>query len=132
MENNNQEPYLNDETYSSNKSSENQSHGIEIESNSNGTTKKLKLDLEIDASAKDLGSNPYVKWIHLARTLDAWRPFPRMFIVLYLYMIYRVIEWYIALPDPSMEQSALISVVVGAGAGWFGLYVGSGSKPPKE
>ena len=26
------------------------------------------------------------------------------------------------------EQSGLISILVGAGAAWFGLYVGSGSK----
>ena len=26
------------------------------------------------------------------------------------------------LPDPTMEQSGLISIVVGAGAAWFGLY----------
>ena len=27
-----------------------------------------------------------------------------------------------ALPEPSFEQSGLISIVVGAGAAWFGLY----------
>jgi len=31
------------------------------------------------------------------------------------------------LPDPSMAQSGFVSIVVGAGAAWFGLYVG-GSK----
>jgi len=28
--------------------------------------------------------------------------------------------------DPTMEQSGLVSIVVGAGAAWFGLYTGSG------
>jgi len=28
------------------------------------------------------------------------------------------------LPEPTNAQSAFVSVVVGAGAGWFGLYVG--------
>ena len=32
------------------------------------------------------------------------------------------------LPDPTNAQSAFVSVVVGAGAAWFGLYVG-GTKP---
>jgi hypothetical protein len=32
------------------------------------------------------------------------------------------------LEDPSMEQSGLISVVVGAGAAWFGLYTGTSKK----
>lgn len=108
------------------------SHDIVIETGENGTTKKIKLDLEIDTTAKDLGPNPFVKWIHLARAIDAWRPFPRLFITVYIYIVYRVIEWYIALPDPTMEQSGLISVVVGAGAAWFGLYVGSGSRGRSE
>ena len=29
------------------------------------------------------------------------------------------------LPEPSMEQSGLISILVGAGAAWFGLYTNS-------
>ena len=28
-------------------------------------------------------------------------------------------------PDPTMEQSGLVSIVVGAGAAWFGLYAGT-------
>ena len=33
-----------------------------------------------------------------------------------------------ALGNPSMEQSGLISILVGAGAAWFGLYVNSAAK----
>ena len=29
------------------------------------------------------------------------------------------------LPEPTFEQSGLISIVVGAGAAWFGLYTNS-------
>ena len=38
------------------------------------------------------------------------------------------------LPDPTNAQSAFVSVIVGAGAAWFGLYVGgtSQSKPEKK
>jgi hypothetical protein len=118
--------------YSPSVDNNNDSHNIVIENGENGVTKKVKLDLEIDTTAKDLGPNPYVKWIHLAKAIDSWRPFPRLFIILYMYMVYRVIEWYLLLPDPTMEQSGLISVVVGAGAAWFGLYVGSGGRTPKE
>ena len=35
--------------------------------------------------------------------------------------------WFMGLPAPTMEQSALISVIVGAGAAWFGLYANTGS-----
>jgi len=32
------------------------------------------------------------------------------------------------IPNPTMEQSGLVSIVVGAGAAWFGLYTGSRAK----
>ena len=32
-----------------------------------------------------------------------------------------------AMPDPTNAQSAFVSVIVGAGAGWFAVYVGRGS-----
>lgn len=71
--------------------------------------------------------NPYQNWIDLARAVDAWRPWPRLFISIYIYILYRTIEWFLALPSPTMEQAGLISVVTGIGAAWFGLYVKSGS-----
>ena len=33
--------------------------------------------------------------------------------------------WFMELPEPSLEQSGLISIIVGAGAAWFGLYAGT-------
>jgi len=98
---------------------------VVVPASSTGATKKVKLDLEVDTSVKDLGPNPYVKIIHLARAVDAWRIFPRIFLTTYIYLLYKTVIWYMELPDPSMEQSGLISVVVGAGAAWFGLYTGS-------
>jgi hypothetical protein len=35
------------------------------------------------------------------------------------------------LESPNLEQSGLVSIVVGAGAAWFGLYVGSGTNKGK-
>jgi len=35
------------------------------------------------------------------------------------------------LENPSLEQSGLISIIVGAGAAWFGLYTGSRAKSSK-
>ena len=99
------------------------SHDVEVVTN--GGTKKVKLDLEVDTSVKDLGPNPYAKVIHMARAVDAWRIFPRLFLTVYIILLYRTVMWYMELDAPSMEQSGLISVVVGAGAAWFGLYTGS-------
>jgi len=88
-------------------------------------TKRVKLDLEVDASAKDLGVNPYAKWIHLAHAVDSWRIFPRIFILTYIVLLHKSVLWYMDLANPTLEQSGLISIVVGAGAAWFGLYTGS-------
>ena len=89
---------------------------------------KIKVDLEVDTSIKDLGINPYAKIIHMARAIDAWRIFPRIFITTYIYLLYKVVIWYMNIPQPSMEQSGLVSIVVVAGAAWFGLYTGSRAK----
>src|SRR6056300_149610 len=102
-----------------------QEYQAEVVSTSDSTTRKVKLDLEVDTSVKDMGPNPYARLIHLARAIDAWRIFPRMFITTYIILLYKVVVWYMELPDPTMEQSGLVSIVVGAGAAWFGLYTGS-------
>jgi hypothetical protein len=60
--------------------------------------------------------------------LTAWRIFPRLLITLYGFSFYRTTEWFMQLPDPTNAQSAFVSVVVGAGAAWFGLYVGGTNK----
>ena len=88
---------------------------------------KKKLEVEVEVTPNNIGANPYYKWIHLAKTVDAWRIFPRIFITTYIFLLYKVVIWYMELPSPSMEQSGLVSIVVGAGAAWFGLYTGSRS-----
>ena len=96
-----------------------------VVSTQDSTTRKVKLDLEVDTSVKDMGPNPYARLIHLARAIDAWRIFPRMFLTVYIVLLYKVVIWFMALDAPSFEQSGLVSIVVGAGAAWFGLYTGS-------
>ena len=75
-----------------------------------------------------LETNKYQKWVDLAHAVDQWRIFPRIFITTYIYLLYKVVMWYMALPSPTMEQSGLVSIVVGAGAAWVGLYTGSSKK----
>ena len=69
--------------------------------------------------------NPWQKWIWLSNMIDAWRIFPRAFLGIYMFLLYYCTMWFMELPDPSLEQSGLISIVVGAGAAWFGLYAGT-------
>lgn len=69
--------------------------------------------------------NPHQKWIHLAQAVDSWRIFPRLFLSVYIFLLYYSTMWFMALENPSLEQSGLISIIVGAGAAWFGLYAGT-------
>jgi len=69
--------------------------------------------------------NPHQRWIHLAQAVDSWRIFPRMFLTVYIVLLYKCTIWFMDLPTPTFEQSGLISIVVGAGAAWFGLYAGT-------
>jgi hypothetical protein len=69
--------------------------------------------------------NPHQKWIHLAQAVDSWIIFPRAFLTVYIILLYTTVMWFMDLEAPNFEQSGLISVVVGAGAAWFGLYAGT-------
>ena len=69
--------------------------------------------------------NPWQRWIWLSQMVDSWRIFPRMFLSVYIYLLYFCTMWFMELDAPTMEQSGLISIVVGAGAAWFGLYAGT-------
>jgi hypothetical protein len=76
-------------------------------------------DINRDGSISKIEAFPY--WI------DKLRIFPRAFISVYIYVFYIVVEWFMTIPEPNMAQAGLVSVVTGAGAAWFGLYVNSGS-----
>ena len=62
----------------------------------------------------------------IPETLDNWRVVPRLLITLYAIVFYQTMNWFMALPDPNNAQAGFVSVIVGAGAAWFGLYVNSG------
>lgn len=86
----------------------------------NADLKERIRDLEYEDK-----QNPWSKWVHLAKTLDSWRIFPRAFITVYMFLLYYTTIWFMELDAPTLEQSGLISVIVGAGAAWFGLYTRS-------
>ena len=60
--------------------------------------------------------------------LDNWRVVPRLLITLYGIVFYQTMNWFMALPVPNNAQAGFVSVIVGAGAAWFGLYTGSRAK----
>jgi len=92
---------------------------------------KKKVDLELEITPNNLGVNPYHKWIHLAKTVDAWRIFPRIFVSVYIVLLYDVVTWFMTIEEPNLEQSALVSIVVGAMAAVFGIYAGTSGQSKK-
>lgn len=76
-----------------------------------------------DTATPPYNPNRFDLLIDLAGAIDNFRIFPRVFISVYIYLVYKTITWFMELPAPTVEQAGLISVVTGIGAAWFGLYV---------
>jgi hypothetical protein len=81
--------------------------------------------VEIDRSINEVKTASWYNKVS-AEAIDKWRIWPRLLISLYGIMFYKVCTWFMVLSDPTNAQSAFVSVIVGAGAAWFGLYCGSG------
>lgn len=62
----------------------------------------------------------------LPELMSNWRLIPRLLMALYTYAFYSTTQWFMAMPDPTTAQAGFVATIVGAGAGFFGLYVGSG------
>ena len=88
-------------------------------------TIKKKVELDLEVTPNNIGINPFQKWVHLAKTVDAWRIFPRVFVSVYIVLLYDVVTWFMTLEAPNLEQAGLVSVVVGAMAAVFGIYAGT-------
>ena len=89
-------------------------------------TENSQLKAEIlELKTNRAPDNPWQRWIFLSNMVDSWRIFPRAFLSVYIFLLYYCTMWFMDLSDPTIEQSGLISVVVGAGAAWFGLYAGT-------
>ena len=92
----------------------------------------VQIDLEVDTKTVDSSKNPYQSWIHMARAVDAWRIFPRLFLSVYVFLLFYSSMWFMGLEEATLEQSGLISIIVGAGAAWFGLYAGTDKDKSKD
>jgi hypothetical protein len=69
----------------------------------------------------------FIKY-EIPEMLDNWRVIPRLLIFLYAIVFYQTMIWFMGLDAPNNAQAGFVSVIVGAGAAWFGLYVNSGGK----
>jgi len=94
------------------------------------TTKEYEL-LKTDLIA-DRGEDEPTWYNKIAGVLDKFRAIPRLIMLAYIYVFYSATVWFMALSDPTNAQAAFISTIVGAGAAFFGLYVGKpGASIPK-
>jgi hypothetical protein len=59
--------------------------------------------------------------------LNKYRVIPRFLTFAYGIMNFRVMNWFMELPDPTMAQATFVSTVIGAASVWFGFYVNSGN-----
>jgi len=55
----------------------------------------------------------------------------RLTMVASVAMSWRCAEWFMGLPDPTMQQSAFVSVIMGVMTGIFGIWMGQESKRAK-
>ena len=94
------------------------------------TTKEYEL-LKTDLIA-DRGEDEPTWYNKTAGILDKFRLIPRLIMLAYIYVFYSATIWFMALSDPTNAQAKFISSIVGAGAAFFGLYVGKpGASIPK-
>ena len=92
-------------------------------------SKSVRLDLELNPQTEQQTIPDNFKTIFwLAKVVDAWRIFPRLFISAYIYVFYEYAMWMMALENPTTRQASLFSVITGIGAAWFAAYVATGKK----
>ena len=97
--------------------------------------KKTTEEYELAKSdlVPDSGEDAPAWYNKAAGLLDKFRVIPRMVMLAYIYAFYKSVTWFMILSDPTNAQAMFISTIVGAGAAFFGLYVGKpGATLPKN
>ena len=97
--------------------------------------KKVTEEYELKKSdlVPDQGDEAPTWYNKLAGLLDKFRVIPRLVMLAYIIAIYKSVTWFMGLTDPTNAQAMFISTIVGAGAAFFGLYVGKpGASLPKS
>lgn len=72
------------------------------------------------------------KWLERAKIVAEFindlRILPRVIVVGYMWIFYETSMWFMSLDAPTATQAAFVSTIVGAGAGFFGLYIRGGKE----
>lgn len=65
-----------------------------------------------------------------AEKILEWKLLPRLMMLVMTTMSWRVVEWFMTLPDPTAAQAGLVSVVTGAMTGAFAVWMNHEGKNP--
>jgi len=60
--------------------------------------------------------------------IDDWKIVPRLMMIAVTVLTYKAVLWFMTLPDPTVAQSGLVSVCMGALTGCFGIWMGKEAK----
>lgn len=55
--------------------------------------------------------------------IDDYKIFPRLMMFVVTLLTYQSVHWYMSLPNPSLEQSGLVSICMGALTGCFAIWM---------
>jgi hypothetical protein len=64
--------------------------------------------------------------------IDEYKIFPRIMMLVVTILTYQSVHWYMGLEDPTIQQSGLVSVCMGALTGCFGIWMGKESKTDRS
>ena len=64
--------------------------------------------------------------------IDEYKIFPRIMMLVVTILTYQSVQWYMGLEDPTIQQSGLVSVCMGALTGCFGIWMGKESKTDRS
>ena len=95
------------------------------------TTKEYEL--AVDDIVPAHGQDEPTWYNKTSGIMDQFRVIPRLIMLAYIYAFWQSTQWFMNLSEPTNAQAAFISTIVGAGAAFFGLYVGKpGARIPKS
>ena len=63
-----------------------------------------------------------------ATIIDEYKIFPRLMMLVVTILTYQSVHWYMSLSDPSVQQSGLVSICMGALTGCFGIWMNKEAK----
>ena len=56
-------------------------------------------------------------------TLNKWAILPRFMMFTFTVLTWRVVEWFMTIPDPRAAQAGLVSIVTGCASGAFAIWI---------